>query len=114
MPTSPSKVVAPNTTTKKDSKPQGNRKTRSQKSKNAKEKGKNNKPQKYMMDVGLFDEDVVVPPAPAVLSSVIFASQPTAIPAVDPVVDPVVPVSPMEAPPPEATPPPPPPAPSVA
>ncbi|KAF9312558.1 hypothetical protein BG003_006144 [Podila horticola] len=63
---------------------------------------------RYMMDVGLFDEDVVVPPAPAVLSSVIIASQPTAIP----VSDPVAPVSPIEAPPP-AAPPPPPPAPSV-
>ncbi|KAG0025716.1 hypothetical protein BGZ82_009878 [Podila clonocystis] len=159
----PMTKTTPSITPKKDNKPQANKKTRSQKSKNAKEKGKNNKPQKsrlerklgqlipaldengviiedhfisprdsdgdgipdyyvllrpstnrYMMDVGLFDEDVVVPPAPAVLSSVILSSQPTAIPAVDFVVDPVVPVSPMEAPPPAATPPPPPPAPSVA
>ncbi|KAG0349694.1 hypothetical protein BG005_010819 [Podila minutissima] len=58
---------------------------------------------RYMMDVGLFDEDAVAPPAPGVLFSVIIASQPTAIP----IVDPVVPVSPLEAPPPAATPPPP-------
>ncbi|KAI9237472.1 MAG: hypothetical protein BYD32DRAFT_416338 [Podila humilis] len=62
-------------------------------------------PNDYMMDVGLFDEDVVVPPAPAVLSSVILASQPTAISEA-----PALPVSPMEAPP---APPPPAPDPSA-
>lgn len=61
---------------------------------------------KYMMDVGLFDEDVVIPPAPAVLSSVIIASQPTAT-----LEAPVISVSPMEASPP---PPPPPPVPASA
>ncbi|KAF9287304.1 hypothetical protein BGZ74_001144 [Mortierella antarctica] len=148
---SPNKVVAPSITLTEDNRPKANKKTRTRKSKNAKEKGKNNKPQKsilerklgqlipaldengvviedhfisprdsdgdgipdyyvllrpsanrYMMDVGLFDEDAVVPPAPGVLFSVIIASQPTAIP----IVDPVVPVSPLEAPPPAATPPP--------
>ncbi|KAG0082425.1 hypothetical protein BGZ93_010964 [Podila epicladia] len=66
---------------------------------------------RYMMDVGLFDEDAVVPPAPAVLSAVIIASHPTAIP----IVDPVVLVSPMEvSPSPSALTPPPPPLPPPA
>ncbi|KAF9422059.1 hypothetical protein BGZ94_008657 [Podila epigama] len=36
---------------------------------------------KFMMDVGLFDEDIVAP-KPAVLSSIIIASHPTAVPVV--------------------------------
>lgn len=153
-PSSPSKVVAPSNKPKEDSKAKTTKKTKNQKLKNAKEKGKGSRPQKsrterklgqlipaqdengetiedhfisprdsdgdgipdyyvllrpstnkYMMDVGLFDEDVVVPPAPAVLSSVIIASQATAVPEA-----PAIPAAPMEAPP---APPPPGPAPSA-